>query len=105
MVSGAPVTGDISGLPDVDLGFTPATNANAIRRLDLAVGAAAETTALWLDVDNWAIKPLRQVYRRLAEDRYEYASPDHDYRVVLTVNGAGMVTDYPDLWAARGADA
>lgn len=102
-VCGVPVQGDITGLCDVDLGFTPATNTNAMRRLGLNVGEEADVTALWLDVDNWAVKPLRQIYRRLARDRFEYTSPDHDYRTVLTLNAAGLVTDYPDLWSAQTA--
>lgn len=101
-VQGVPMlVENVAGLCDVDLGFTPATNTNAIRRLNLGVGQEAETTALWLDVDNWSVKPLRQIYRRLEVDRYEYVSPDNDYRAVLTVDDAGMVTDYPDLWVAE----
>ena len=100
-VRGAPVGALGPDLQDVDLGFTPATNALAIRRLDLAVGDAAETTAIWLDVDGWTVRPLRQVYRRLDVDRYEYTSPDHDYRTELRVDDVGMVTDYPELWAAE----
>lgn len=101
-VDGVPVeAADFASLLDVDLGFTPATNTNAIRRLSLGVGAEAETTALWFDLDNWCVKPLRQVYRRLGVDLYEYASPDHDYRVVLKVNGHGLVVNYPKLWTAQ----
>ena len=100
-VRGVPVVADVSGAGDVDLGFTPATNTNAIRRLSLAVGEAAETTALWLDVDNWSVKPLRQTYRRIDATQYEYASPDHGFSAVLDVNGAGLVTTYPDLWIAQ----
>lgn len=101
-VTGVPVAADsierVAGLNDVDLGFTPATNTNAIRRLGLAVGEEGETTALWLDVDNWIVRPLRQIYRRLGRDRYEYISPENDYAAVLLVNGASLVTEYPSLW-------
>lgn len=90
----------VHGLLDVDLGFTPATNTNAIRRMGLAVGEEVETTAVWLDVDEWRFKPLRQVYRRLTETEYAYRSPTHDYSAILSTDNFGIVRQYPDLWEA-----
>lgn len=91
---------EVGGLVDIDLGFTPATNLNAIRRLDLAVGESSETTAAWLDTDDWRVKPLVQTYRRSAPNRYAYASPAHGYRAELETDDFGMVTHYPELWRA-----
>jgi hypothetical protein len=54
------------GLLDVDLGFTPASNTNAIRRLDLGIGETTETIAVWLDTADWTVKPLTQSYERLS---------------------------------------
>ena len=88
-------------LLDVDLGFTPASNTNAIRRLDLRIGASAETTALWLDTDDWTLKPLHQIYTRTGPNRYDYASPQHDYRATLVTDDFGAVLTYPALWQAR----
>lgn len=93
---------EVGGLLDIDLGFTSATNLNAIRRLDLDIGARAETTAAWLDTDDWQIKPLVQTYRRIAPNRYAYASPAHGYRAELETDDFGMVTHYPELWRAVG---
>ena len=98
-VNGAVVAG-VAGLPDVDLGFTPATNLNAIRRLDLTVGEETETTAAWLDTQDWQVKPLRQMYRRIAADRFAYASLAHDYEAELETDEFGFVTRYPGLWQA-----
>ncbi|APE44439.1 hypothetical protein BOO69_14225 [Sulfitobacter alexandrii] len=89
-----------SGLLDVDLGFTPATNTNAIRRLGLAVGEEAETTAVWLDTQDWRFKPLRQVYRRLSRTEFAYRSPSHDYAATLVTDDFGIVRHYPQLWTA-----
>ena len=85
-------------LLDIDLGFTPATNTNAIRRLALSIGARAETTALWFDTEDFSFKRLVQVYHRVGRDTYDYASPAHDYRARLRVNDAGQVLAYPGLW-------
>ncbi|MBW8636655.1 putative glycolipid-binding domain-containing protein [Hoeflea sp. WL0058] len=96
---GAAIPG-VDGLADIDLGFTPATNANAIRRLGLETGAEAETTAVWLDVDDWRFKPLRQIYSRLSETRFAYSSPQHGYDAVIVTDDFGVVRSYPELWEA-----
>jgi uncharacterized protein len=87
-------------LLDVDLGFTPATNTNAIRRLNLAVGERVETTALWFDTEDFTFKRLMQVYHRVGRDAYDYASPAHGFHARLRVNALGQVIDYPALWSA-----
>lgn len=83
---------------DIDLGFTPATNTNALRRMELKVGQAARTTALWLDTEDWSLKPLTQTYERLSETVYRYRSPRHAYEAELSVDPFGIVLDYPGLW-------
>lgn len=90
----------VMGLLDVDLGFTPATNTNAIKRLSLQVGDEAYTTAVWLDTDDWCFKCLTQVYRRLSNTEYAYCSPSHDYAATLEVDDFGIVRAYPQLWMA-----
>ncbi|WP_254702632.1 putative glycolipid-binding domain-containing protein [Sulfitobacter sp. THAF37] len=99
LLDGKAVPG-VRGLVDIDLGFTPATNTNAIRRLDLAIGEDVETTAVWLDTEDWCFKPLRQVYRRLSETEFAYRSPTHGYAATLTADAFGIVREYPELWTA-----
>lgn len=91
----------VTGLLDVDLGFTPASNTNALRRLKLKVGEKAETMAVWLDTSDWAVKPLRQIYARRTEKTYFYASPAHGYQAELEVDDFGIVTNYPGLWRSE----
>jgi len=85
---------------DLDLGFTPATNLLALRRLDLAVGSAARADAAWLDVDAGTLVRLPQDYARRSAQRYAYASPDHGYAAELEVAPSGFVRRYPGLWEA-----
>lgn len=92
---------DMAGLKDVDLGFTPATNTNAIRRLGQRQGEWVETTAVWLDTDDWIVKRLPQSYRHAHETAYDYISPLHDFRATLKVDSFGAVTEYPGLWVAH----
>jgi uncharacterized protein len=81
------------GLLDVDLGFTPASNTNAIRRLDLGIGEQAETTAVWLDTTDWTVKSLTQTYERLSPTVYAYASPQHGYEAELQVDAFAALGD------------
>jgi uncharacterized protein len=90
----------LDGLLDVDLGFTPATNANAIKRLGIEIGSIVETTAVWLDVGDWSFKPLLQIYQRCSETSFVYNSPSHDYNAELQVDDFGAIRSYPQLWEA-----
>lgn len=101
---GAPLPGT-RDLLDVDFGFTPATNTNAIRRLGLQPGEEAEIATLWLDTSDWQLKPLPQVYRRRSGTVVAYASPLHDFHADLTVDSFGVIENYPELWTAARIDA
>lgn len=97
LVNEQPVDGLADAL-DVDLGFTPATNTTAIRRLGLAVGDKAQAQAAWLNTDSWTLQPLLQSYERLSEQRFQYVSIASGFSAELKVDGAGLVTDYPGIW-------
>jgi hypothetical protein len=83
---------------DLDLGFTPATNLIAIRRLSLPLGARSQAPAAWLDFPDFTLKRLEQSYHRLTHDRYEYTSLDASYADVLEVDDYGAIAHYPQLW-------
>tara|TARA_E500000318_G_scaffold102343_1_gene106570 strand:+ start:3050 stop:3622 length:573 start_codon:yes stop_codon:yes gene_type:complete len=90
----------VLGATDIDLGFTPATNTLAVRRSCLTPGASVESTAAWFDEADWTLKPLRQSYRRVTENQFEYASPANGFKAMLALDEAGLVCDYPGLWTA-----
>ncbi len=90
----------VFGSLDVDLGFTPATNTCAIRRLNLDVHQKEETTAAWLDTSDWTLKPLEQYYCRRSQTTYEYGSPAHGFQAQLTTDRFGLVKEYPGYWAS-----
>ncbi len=94
----------VEGCIDVDLGFTPATNLLALRRLDLPVGAAAEVRSAWLDFPGLTMEPLPQTYRRTSETTYAYESNGGAFTAELRVNEAGFVTHYPGLWHEERED-
>jgi uncharacterized protein len=47
------------------------------------------------------VERLEQQYARLEDDgdtsRYDYESPDHDFRAVLVFDQSGLVLDYPGI--------
>jgi hypothetical protein len=96
-MNGAPVSG-VDGCLDLDLGFTPATNLLAIRRLALSIGQSAPAPAAWLDVDAGTLTVLPQTYERRSATTYWYAAPTVGYAALLQVDATGFVTDYPGLW-------
>lgn len=86
---------EVEGSLDLDLNFSPSTNLLPIRRLDLAVGGEAKVRAAWLRFPSFALEPLEQSYRRLAESTYRYESAGGRFVAELEVNAAGFVTLYP----------
>ncbi|QNP50413.1 putative glycolipid-binding domain-containing protein [Diaphorobacter aerolatus] len=91
----------LDGLRDIDLGFTPATNTNALRRLNLNVSRSSTSEAVWLDFEDLRVKRLHQEYTRVDPHTYLYASPLHGYQALLRVTDSGIVSEYPGLWRMR----
>ena len=89
---------EVAGCIDVDLNFSPSTNLLPIRRLNLAVGHEMQVRAAWLRFPSFTLEPLTQLYRRINETTYRYESHGGDFVTELSVNEAGFVTRYPDLW-------
>ena len=89
---------EYSNCVDVDLSFTPATNTLPIRRLGLGVGDWAEIEVAWLVWPELRVRPVRQVYARLADQRYRYTQDD--FSAELVVDDQGLVLEYERLWRA-----
>ncbi len=92
---------EVAGCVDIDLNFSPVTNLLPIRRLALSVGQAAEVRAAWLRFPSFTLEPLDQVYRRIGEHLYRYEAVASGFTADLTVNAAGFVTRYGDIWEAQ----
>jgi hypothetical protein len=97
---------ELGDLLHLDFGFTPSTNLQQLRHADLRVGEEADIPAAWFDIGEAALTRLPQHYRRLAGDRYHYASPTAGYEAELELAPNGFVRLYPGLWEMeRSADA
>jgi len=96
------VVAALDDVTDLDFGFTPATNLITIRRLGLVEEATAIVHSAWLDVDDDALRPLKQQYRRRTTASYAYACQRFNYADDLEVDAHGFVRVYPKLWQAEG---
>jgi uncharacterized protein len=82
----------LRGCTDVDLGCSPSTNTLPIRRLRLAIGASHTVRAAWVRFPELAVVKAAQVYTRLDEFTYRYASGD--FEADLVVDDDGLVAAY-----------
>jgi len=88
----------ITGCLDVDLGFTPATNLLALRRLALKVGQHAAAPAVYVAFPRMELTVLPQHYKRISRTEYWYEAPSVGYRGTLRVSPLGAVIMYPGLF-------
>jgi uncharacterized protein len=91
----------VAGCIDLDLNFSPSTNLLPIRRLKLHVGQEAPVTAAWLKFPGFELEPLSQVYSRIDESTYRYASGGGQFMADLKVDRLGFITKYPGIWQAE----
>ena len=103
MLNGIAMPG-LDGCADLDLGFTPATNALPLRRVELAKGQAAEVPVAWLDVTAGTLERLSQRYERRTDTTYWYEAPRFEYAAQLEVAPSGFVRVYPTLWEMEPSD-
>jgi uncharacterized protein len=82
----------LRGCTDIDLGFSPSTNTLPIRRLGLKIGASTTIKAAWVRFPGLDVVKAAQVYTRLDESTYRYASGD--FAADLTVDDDGLVMRY-----------
>lgn len=83
---------------DVDFGFSPATNTQAIRRLDLEPGETGSLTAIWVRFPQLELQRVEQSYRRLDAHRYRYQSHGGDFSAELVTDADGLVESFPRRW-------
>jgi hypothetical protein len=88
----------IQGLHDIDIQITPASNSLPINRLGLAIGEAADVTAVWVRIPEFVVEPLPQRYTRVADRTYAYESGGGEFTATLDIDELGLVTTYDPGW-------
>lgn len=88
----------LAGCMDLDLGFTPATNFLAVRRLALRIDEEAQAPAAYLAFPHLGVEVLSQRYKRVSATEYEYQAPSAGYSGVLEFSEHGVIVSYPGLF-------
>jgi hypothetical protein len=94
-VTEAPVV-ELSGAIDVELSWTPSAHTVAIKRLDLEVGEAADTTVVAVGFPSHDIERKTHRYERIALRRYRFSAGA--YQTDLEVDEHGLIVTQPGRW-------
>ena len=91
----------LDGCVDVDLAGSPFTNTLPIRRAGLRAGGdPVEFRMAYVPFDTFEPAVDGQCYRCLEAGRlYRYEAADRSFTADIAVDGDGLVTDYPGLFA------
>jgi hypothetical protein len=89
---------DLDDCIDIDLSVTPFTNTLPIRRLGLAFDDEADLAVAHVAFPDLEVTVDAQRYTRLGPDSYRFESLDSDFEAELTVDGDGVVLEYPELF-------
>jgi len=88
----------LDGCAEPDLGLTPSTNALAIRRLDLAIGQAAEIRCAWIKFPALSAEPSLQRYERLGDRDYRYTNVASGFTALVAVDALALPVTYENIW-------
>ena len=88
----------LADLKYIDISLTPITNTLPINNLGLKTGERAVIDVLYFDILEKTVQPVKQVYTRLAADKYLYENYDGSFSAEITVDEFGLVKDYPGLF-------
>jgi uncharacterized protein len=96
---------ELTGCIDVDLEFSPSTNALPINRLRLKVGERAEVSAAWVRFPALQVMASHQAYHRLGQAQYVFQSLASGFEAILDVDHDGLPVLYSGIWQriAEGA--
>jgi hypothetical protein len=87
-----------SGLYDVDLQVTPATNSLPINRLNLKEGESQEIDVVWIGMPGLTLHRQEQKYSRINGRYYKFEIPSTGFKAQLEVDKLGFVINYGTLW-------
>jgi hypothetical protein len=91
---------ELRGCIDVDITATPFTNTLPINRLRLTSGQSAELRMVYVTTPSLEVSVSTQRYSRQGEGSdIFFESPAHDFTALLPIDDAGLVLDYPQLFA------
>jgi uncharacterized protein len=91
-------SGFASGLYDIDLQLTPATNSLPINRCGLKDGDSQQIQVLWIGFPGLILEQQEQIYSKINNRLYKFEIPSTCFEKRLLVDELGLVIDYDNLW-------
>ena len=88
----------LAGCDDIDLGFSPATNALPLARMLQQGLDQADICAAWVKFPSLDVEPAMQRYTRLDAQRWEYRNLDSGFTAELAVDDWAMPSHYVGIW-------
>ncbi|MDB5363903.1 MAG: hypothetical protein JWO51_5200 [Rhodospirillales bacterium] len=92
---------DLAACQDIDIMVTPFTNSLPIRRLSFEPGRPRTIEAAYIRLPDLAVEAVAQEYTRLEPTRFRYRGLSSGFSAEPTVDGDGLVLDYPPIWRRR----
>ncbi|MFO7445873.1 MAG: putative glycolipid-binding domain-containing protein [Ignavibacteriaceae bacterium] len=89
---------EFNGCNDIDISLTPLTNTLPIRRLSLPPNQPQIINVLYINLPSGDLKPVKQRYTNLGNNKYLYESLDSDFKSEIDINNEGFVTKYSIYW-------
>jgi uncharacterized protein len=90
------------GCIDIDISLTPFTNSLPVNRLKLENKEQQFIKVIYFDILQKRVTTARQSYSRLSKYKYLYENVPHTFQATISVDGCGMVLDYPGLFSRAG---
>jgi len=98
VTDGGQIAEEFSGCFDVDISLTPFTNTLPINRLRLPEKKEKIIKVFYVDILGQEIKAVHQKYTRLSKTDYKYENIPNDFEATISVDEAGLVIKYPQLF-------
>lgn len=93
---------DLKGCIDIDISATPFTNTLPIKRLSLNEGESRNIRVVYIDVDNFTLKSMKQRYTYISSSlegcKYKYENLESGFNEEIIVDKDSLVVDYPNLF-------
>ncbi|MDR2236428.1 MAG: putative glycolipid-binding domain-containing protein [Chryseobacterium sp.] len=89
---------ELEGIPYIDISLTPFTNSLPINTLKLQENDSRDIHVIYIDVLHADFRPVSQRYTRTAKEKYRYENIPKNFEAEITVDEAGLVLDYPQLF-------
>lgn len=89
---------EFSDLKYIDISLTPFTNTLPINNLKLSEKQSREINVIYINILENKIKPVQQQYTKINGSDYLYENIPKNFSAQISVDGSGLIENYPDLF-------